>query len=287
VGTTETAARSGRVEAAQEWIARNADRPIGRFASRWFRAYFDASRNSACAATLYSALSVLPTTLVILASFHVTGSGGNALANHLVDHLNLEGATADLVHGTFSTASANAIAATATAVLSFLLWGIGVGPLVRDVYARAWRVETKTTAGDQLRYTLFFFVLSGAVALLVVSASGLRARGWAVLVPVWVIGSLVFWLWTPAFLLRGAVGLRALLPGALLGSFILGGTIATAPFFLAPAVDKNAVAFGAFGVVLTLVAYLFIVVTLAMVCIVFAPVWADWQRDKRAADDDA
>ena len=85
------------------------------------------------------------------------------------------------------------------------------------------------------------------------------------LLSAWTVGSVVFWLWVPSFLLRRAVPLRALLPGALLASLVLGGTIAFAPFYLAPTVNKNGEAFGSFGVVLTMLAYLFIVITLSMV----------------------
>jgi uncharacterized BrkB/YihY/UPF0761 family membrane protein len=45
--------------------------------------------------------------------------------------------------------------------------------------------------------------------------------------------------------------------------------------------NQNGAAFGSFGVVLTLLGYFFIVITIAMICAVFAPVWAAWQRDER------
>jgi len=283
VGTAETAPGGGRAKAAQDWLARRADTRGARLATQWFRTYFAASRNSACAATLYSALSVLPTALVGVAYFHLSSSDSNAFADRLVAHLRLHGTTASLVHDTFASASSNLVAASLAAVVGFLLWGIGVGQLYRDVYARAWRLEIESTAADQVRFTVFFFVFTGAVALMVASASTLRASGWLLMLVVWTAGSILFWLWVPAYLLRRAVGLRALLPGALLGSFVTGGTIATAPFYLAPTMNQNGTAFGSFGVVLTLLAYLFIVLTLSMVCAVFAPVWAEWRTSGEAA----
>jgi uncharacterized BrkB/YihY/UPF0761 family membrane protein len=104
------------------------------------------------------------------------------------------------------------------------------------------------------------------------------------MIAVWTVGSIVFWLWTPSFLLRRAVGLRALLPGALLAAFVVGGTIAFAPFYISPTMNENGTAFGSLGVVLTLFAYLFIVVTIAMVCAVFAPVWRAWRAAERTRD---
>ena len=255
---------------------------LGRLVVAWTRGYLSASRNSACAATLYSALSVLPTALVGVASFHLSSDDSNAFADRIVAHLRLGGDSAGVVHDTFANASANAVAASVAAILGFLLWGMGIGQIFRDVYARAWRVEVGSSASDMGRSIVFFFVLAAAVGLAVASASELRGRGWVVLLVVWAIGSIVFWLWTPAFLLRRAVPLRALLPGALLAAFVVGGAIAFAPLYLAPVVNKNGAAFGPFGIALTLVAYWFVLVTLAMLCMVFAPVWAEWRRAGRA-----
>jgi uncharacterized BrkB/YihY/UPF0761 family membrane protein len=285
VGTTEISSSGGRVKAVQSWLAGRTDTSVGRLAVRWFRGYFEASRNSACAATLYSSLSVLPTALVGVAFFHLSSSDSNAFADRIVAHLRLHGATASLVHATFASASANVVAATVGAVVGFLLWGIGIGQIYRDVYARAWGLEVETSAGDQVRFTVFFFVFTGVLALGIVSASALRASGWLVLLVVWAVGSTAFWLWVPSFLLHRAVGIRALLPGALLASFLIGGTIAFAPFYLAPTLNKNGTAFGSFGVVLTMLAYLFIVITMSMMCAVFAPVWNQWRQSEGARED--
>ena len=82
---------------------------------------------------------------------------------------------------------------------------------------------------DQGLFAVFFFALTGVVALAAASAGELRATGWSVHVPVWLIGSTVLWLWTPRLLLQRKIGLRALLPGALLASVVLGGAAATSP----------------------------------------------------------
>ena len=239
-----------------------------------------ASRNSGCAATVYSALSVLPAALVAVAYFHSSGSDTNAFAERLVTHLKLTGSTASLVQDTFGSASANALAATITVVITFLVWGIGIGQIYQDVYARAWGIKVGSAA-DQALFAIFFFVLTGAIALAVVSAGELRATGWFVVLPVWIVGSTVFWLWVPRFLLHRTIGLRALLPGALLATLVLGGLTATAPFFVAAPLNANGKAFGSFGVVVTMVGYVFITITLSLVCAVFSPVWANWRQSEK------
>ena len=269
----------GRAQAVQEWLRRRADTRLGQLALEWFRRYFEASRNSGCAATVYSALSVLPAALVIVAYFHPSQDDANLFAQRLVAHIHLTGSTASLVEETFGSASANALAATLTVVVSFLLWGIGIGQIYQDVYAKAWRVKVGSIA-DQGLFVLFFFLFSSAIALATVSAASLRARGWLIAVPGWLLASTAFWLLVPSLLLHRKVGLRALLPGALVASIVIGGTIATSPLFLSAPLNANGKAFGSFGVVLTVIGYLFIMITMSLVCAVFSPVWADWRRSR-------
>ena len=152
--------------------------------------------------------------------------------------MKLTGTTATLVQETFGTASANALAATVTVIVSFLLWGIGIGQIYQDVYARAWKIKVGSVA-DQGLFAMFFFILTSAIALVLISASRLRAAGWSVLVPAWLIGSTVFWLLVPLLLLHRKIALRALLPGALLAAVVIGGTVATSPFFLAAPLNEN------------------------------------------------
>jgi len=277
---TENAAQRGRVKAVLHWLTGRADTPVGRLALQWFRTYFEASRNSGCAASIYSALSVLPAVLVAIAVFHPTSGDTNLFAERLIDHVGLTGATASLVRDTFGSASSNALAASIGVVISFLLWGIGIGQIYQDVYARAWGIKVGSVA-DQGLYAIFFFVFAGSIALGVVSAASLRAAGWLVMVPVWLVASTVFWLAVPWFMLHGKVGLRALLPGALLATVVLGGALATSPLFLASPLNANGRTYGSFGVVITFIGYVFIMITMSLVCGVFAPVWADWRRTER------
>jgi hypothetical protein len=245
----------------------------------WFQRYFEASRNSGSAATTYSLLSVFPTAMVAIAYFHWSGGNTSAFADRLITHLRLTGQTADLVRELFGTASTNAFAATIAAVVGFLLWGLGIGQIVQAVYARAWRIEGGS-AVDQWMFAVWFFVMSGLLAVIAVAAGELRSAGLIVLIPIWLVGSTLFWLWTPRFLLRGRIGLRALLPGALLATVAIGGTSATAPFWMTSTLNAQGRAFGSFGIAVGVLAYAFILITIALVCIVFSPVWAEWRRQE-------
>jgi hypothetical protein len=278
------AAAGSRKAQVQDWLRTRADSALGRLALQWFRAYFGASRNTGCAITVYSSLSVLPAALVFLAVLHIGSGDANVFAQHLVHHLRLKGDTATLVKGTFGTASANAAAATLTTVVSFLLWGIGIGQLYQDVYARAWGIKVGSAA-DQALYAIFFFVFAGSLALLLAAQAELGGTArWALLVPAFIVGSIVFWLAVPHFLLHRKIGTRELLPGALLATLVLGGTAAVSPLFLPATLTTDGKAFGSFGIVLTVVGYFFVMITLSLVCAVFSPVWLRWREGEKRLD---
>ncbi len=231
------------------WLSGRTDTPLGRLSLQWFRRYFEASHNSGSAATVYSFLSVFPTALVGIAIFQ--SSGDNAFADRLINHLHLTGSTASLVHDTFGSASSNALAASVTVVISFLIWGIGIGQIYQDVYKRAWRIESDRpdSSFSSLRPGPLFFLSPSS--------------------------------FLPVFLLHRKIGLPQLLPGAVLAAIVIGGLMGTAPLFIAAPVNFNGKAFGSFGVVATMLAYVFVAMTLSLVCAVFSPVWADWRRTER------
>jgi uncharacterized BrkB/YihY/UPF0761 family membrane protein len=132
-----------------------------------------------------------------------------------------------------------------------------------------------------VRFTIWFFVLTGAVGLVVVASEQLRSAGLAALVPAWLVGSMAFWLWTPRFLLPRAIPIRSLLPGAILATIVIGGATATSPLFLGDWMNSNGKYFGSFGVVIALLGWAFILFTLSLVCIVFSPVWGEWRESER------
>jgi uncharacterized BrkB/YihY/UPF0761 family membrane protein len=210
-------------------------------------------------------LSVGPLVLAAAGLFHAAGSDTNAFATRLIDHQQLSGETARLVQDTFGSSSDNALAASALAVIGFLTWGIGnradLPGCLRTSVART-RPHTVRPA----RFTIWFFVLSGILGLFIVFAGSLNTAGWAAVVPVWLVASSTFWLWTPRYLLRRQVGLPQLLPGAVLASVLIGGATATSRFYLGHGLSSDGRQFGSFGVVIALLAWGLILVLISMVC---------------------
>jgi membrane protein len=270
-----------RVQRIQGWLRRRSENKLARLSWQWFRSYLAASRNSACAISIYSCLSVVPAALMFIAVVY-NGSGNvNVFAQHLVDHLRLSGDTATLVQQTFGSASSNALAASIATLVSFLLWGIGIGQIYQNVYAKAWEIEVGSLA-DQALYTIFFFVLSAAVAGVVIAQAELGHGGsLAVLFVVGTVGSLIFWLVVPYYLLHRQISYRQLLPGALMATILIAGTMTVAPLFLPATLAANGRAFGAFGISLTVVGYLFTLITMSVASAVFSPVWLSWREAEK------
>jgi membrane protein len=273
-GRGRVGTRVGRI---RDWLARQTDSRVGRLSLLWFTRYMQASKNSGASTTAYFMLSVIPTALVAIAFFDQSGGDTNALAERLIAHMHLTGSTADIVRQTFGTTANNAVAATVAVVISFLFWGIGIGQLYRDVYMRAWRVET-AQASDQALFTIWYFVTCGLLGLMFVATTEAASSRRALFIPVWFAAATVYWLWTPRFLLHRKVSTRKLLPGAVLGAFVLGGTIGTSPLWMGPTLNQNAQAFGPFGVILALLAFVLIAITISMACAVFGPVWEEFRK---------
>jgi membrane protein len=280
---TGSPAQSGtRVQRILEWGRRRSEHKLVRLGLQWFKSYLAASRNSACAISIYSCLSVVPAALMFIAVVYKGSGDVNVFAQHLVDHLHLTGDTATLVQQTFGSASSNALAASIATVVSFLLWGIGIGQIYQNVYAKAWEIEVGSLA-DQALYTIFFFVLSAATAGVVIAQSELgRGGNLAALFVVEIVGSLVFWLMVPYYLLHRQIGYRKLLPGALMCTILIVGTMTVAPLFLPATLAANGRAFGAFGISLTVVGYLFTLVTMSVASAVFSPVWLSWREAEKS-----
>jgi len=270
---TENVSQVGtRVGRIRDWLARQQNSRAGRFSFLMFRRYLEASKNSGAATTAYFMLSMLPTALAAIAVFGKTGGNVNALANRMITRMHLTGDTADIVSKTFGTTANNALAATFAVVFGFWFWGMGIGQLYRDLYERAWRVET-AQSNDQVLFIVWYFVTCGLLGIMFVATTTDFVSSHRVLfIPLWLCLSMTFWLWTPRFLLHKKVSTRRLLPGAVVGAVVLGGTIGTAPLWMAATLNTNANAFGPFGVVLALIGLILTVVTISMGCPVFSPV---------------
>ena len=280
-GPGRVGTRVGRI---RDWLGRQTDSWVGRLSFLWFKRYMQASKNSGAATTAYFMLSVVPTALVAIALFGQAGGDANALAERL-DHAHAShrrhgrDRASDLRHDRQQRARGDRCGGHQLPLLGY-----------RDRSALPRRLHASVAGRDRPGER------PGAVHDLVlrhlrpprghVRWRRRRRRPPAARSssPSGSASSIVYWLWTPRFLLHKKVPTRRLLPGAVLGAFVLGGTIGTAPLWMGPTLNQNAQAFGPFGVVLAMLGFVLIVITISMVCAVFAPVWEEFRAAGEGAE---
>ena len=181
----------------------------------WFARFRDAQLNSLLLAA-YLFLTLVPA-MIVISSY--VNSDPRVVATHLVTRLNLTGATANLVRDVLGGASVKKLTAALIAVVSVVVFGLGIGRTLQTVYARVWRIpEPEVSITENVRYFAWLGGLVVGGALFVIELSLLKeADNWIewVSAPLWIAGIVAFFTWTPVFLLHRRITWRDALPGAL------------------------------------------------------------------------
>src|SRR5260221_12860661 len=101
-----------RVQRISGWLRRRSEHKLARLGWQWFKGYMAASRNSACAISIYACLSVVPAALVFIAVVYKSGGTTNAFPLHPVDHLRPASEPASAPAHTVGNACPDLLAAT-------------------------------------------------------------------------------------------------------------------------------------------------------------------------------
>jgi len=253
--------------------------PSGRLGSLvlgWPRRYAESSEYSAAALVLGTFLSVVPALLAVYALADLSVGSGNGIAQHLIYRLHIHQPAIALVVSAFGSEASNAAAASVVGLLGFLIFGLGLGKIVQDVYARAWRIEVGSPT-DRWRFAIWFIVSTTLLGLQVAEESVVSSLGWVLVSPIGFAVLVAFWLWTPWFLLHRHITLAQLLPGALLVAATYLGAATVSEFLLGYWVTDNGRLFGSFGVVLALLAWGQVLAGIWLTCGIFSPVYAEWR----------
>ena len=247
MSNAETAAGGGRIKAVQDWLSGRADTRLGRL------------RAAVVSKLLRGEPQLWLCRNRVLVALGLAGGPRDSLVlplvreqiptrspDRLVTHLKLTERLPTSLRDTFGSASSNALAATITVVISFLLWGLEHRPdLPRRLRPRL--ADKGRIRADQGLLRSSSSSSSPARSLWQSSRPRNSAiSGWFVLLPLWLIGSTVFWLWVPRSsspkdrpprsTARRAAGLRR--PRR---------RNRHPPFYLAAPLNANGEAFGSFG----------------------------------------
>ncbi len=249
---------------------------LGSLALGCLRRYAESSDNSAAALVLGTFLSVVPALLAVYALAGLSVGSGNGIAQHLIYRLHIHEPAVALVASAFGSEASNAAAASVVGLLGFVNFGHGLGKIVQDVYARAWRINVGSPS-DRWRFAVWFVVSTILLGLQVAEESVVSSLGWVAFSPIGLVVLVAFWLWTPWFLLHGQIALRMLLPGALLVAVTHTGAVTVSEFVPGYWITDNGRFFGSFGVVVALMAWGQVVAGIWLVCGIFSPVYAEWR----------
>jgi len=273
---------------ATRWAERRLERyaagKAGSLALGYVRRYAEASRNSVSALVINAFLSVVPALLALWAIAGLSIHSENSLARHLIYHLNLHGATAILVARAFGTVASNAAAATVFSLLTFVVFGLPVGKILQDFYARAWRIRVGSPA-DQWRFALWFVAVTVLLGLQLSEEAVISRTGVELFAPAWFVLFLLFAWWTPHFLLHGRIEPRRLFLGALVVAASSAVAVAISQLLLGAWINDNGRWFGPFGVALALLMWAQVLGTIWLAGAVFSPVYLEWRGGWRRDGD--
>ena len=257
-------------------LERHSSGRLGSLALGWLRRYAESSEYSAAALVLGTFLSMVPALLAVYALAGLSAGSGNGIAQHLVYRLDIHQPAIALVVSAFGSEASNAAAASVVGLLGFLVFGLGLGKIVQDVYARAWRIRAGSPA-DRWRFAIWFIVSTALLGLQVTEESAVSSLGWVLVTPIGFAVLVAFWLWTPWFLLHGQIRLARLLPGALLVAAAYMGAATVSEFLVGYWVTDNVRLFGSFGIVLALLAWGQVLAGIWFACGIFSPVYEEWR----------
>jgi membrane protein len=257
-------------------LERHSSGHLGSLAFGWLQRYAESSEYSAAALVLGTFLSMVPALLAVYALADLSAGSGNGIAQHLSYRLRIHQPAIALVVSAFGSEASNAAAASVVGLLGFLVFGLGLGKIVQDVYARAWRIRVGSPA-DRWRFAVWFIVSTILLGLQVAEESVVSALGWVLVSPVGFAILVAFWLWTPWFLLHGRVKPARLLPGALLVAAAYMAATTVSEFLLGYWITDNGRLFGSFGIVLALLAWGQVLAGIWFAGGVFSPVYAEWR----------
>ena len=281
-GRAETVRRKAEARLAEE-------EPSSRkgVAIEWFARYRDADTgvNSLLLAA-YLFLTIVPALVVISA---YVNADPRVAATHLVARLDLTGATANLVRDVLGGAGIKKLTAALIAVVSVIVFGLGIGRTLQIVYARIWRIrEQEVGITENWRYFVWLAALVAAGAVYVIELALLKdAAKWVELVsaPFWAAGLVAFLTWTPVFLLHGRITWRQALPGALVTTVGLVGIRLLSSIVFANWLNWYAKYYGGIGIAIALFFWLALVTLVLIAAAAFAPAYAVRRRARTHEQD--
>lgn len=212
------------------------------------------------AVTLAAFLAVFPIALVAVAVLGFFAGGRPDLTGQIVDALALPrgGAAAETIGDTIAVAEESKRAASVVGLVGLLWSGLGLVGALQHAYNSVWQVR-----GRGIRDKGVGLLWLAGAGLLFASSFGLTAvLAWVPwLAPLNIVVGIAvgtgLFLWASKVLPNRDVGIRPLLPGAVLGAVGFEALKAVGSIYVPRMVASSSALYGSLGVVFAIIAWLF------------------------------
>src|SRR4051794_8639773 len=274
MGTTAklAASVSGLAERGQRWA--EAQDPATRrgVGTHWVRRYRQADGQLyAVLLAAYFFLTVLPVTVV--QATYISGSP-DAFARRIARRLELTGTPAEFLNSVLVGAGKDRLVAVIVAVANIAVFGLGFGRVLQLAHARIWGLDLQRTIADQGRYLAVLLALMWLTCLGVLQLRYLRHTpawaGWT-LDAAWLAALTAYFVWAPRLLLHRLVGIRDLLPGAVITVAGLAALHVASTLVLGRWLVSYSDTYGGLGIVMAIVFWLIAATTVMMFAAALSP----------------
>jgi membrane protein len=239
----------------------------------------------AAAVALTAFLTLFPLLLVAIAVVGFVSANSDDVPQRIVENLGLTGKAAQTVTDAVETAERSRRAASVIGLVGLLWTGLGFAGALAYAYNAAWQVKNRglRDRAVALGWLAGIGVLVGASFL---TTGAIEWLGAAV-APLLVLGAVILdttiFLWTSWLLPNRRVGVRALLPAAIVGGLVLEVLTLLGTLIVPRLVANSSALYGTIGVVFAVLVWLMLIGRLVVyVAVIEVVAWEHRRGTQRA-----
>jgi membrane protein len=214
----------------------------------------------ASAITLTAFVTLFPLMLVAIAIIGFVSAGGDDVAARIVENMGLTGRAARTVTDAIATAERSRRVASIIGIVGLLWTGLGFAGALAYAYNAAWQVKGRGIR-DRAVALGWFVGLGVLAAATFATTTGIEWLG-AVVAPLLLLAgvalNVALFLWTSWILPNRRVGLRPLLPAAIVGGIVFEVLKVVGTLVVPRLVADSSALYGTLGVVFAVLAWLLI-----------------------------